>query len=185
MSLTRKSSGKKRSLASRSPAVAVKTMDRRTFSSVRRHARRRRLAAQLPFSMDRQGAGGGDTGAGQDRSKGARSARLLGRVRGRRGGAERRMGGAGRCDSRSCRALPWARPSRDEAEHHATIDAGLPHHTPFCTPRRRAPDRAMRADRALLLRSCPARYRLRLRLADQLNGNCAAKAPAPSVTPDA
>ncbi|HYR33611.1 MAG TPA: molybdopterin-dependent oxidoreductase, partial [Burkholderiales bacterium] len=52
MSLTRKSAAPKRSLASRSPAVAVKTMDRRTFlkrSGVTLGAGA--FAAQLPFSM--------------------------------------------------------------------------------------------------------------------------------------
>src|SRR5260221_1517662 len=52
MSLTRKSAVPKRSLASRSPAVAVKTMDRRTFlkrSGVTLGAGA--FAAQLPFSM--------------------------------------------------------------------------------------------------------------------------------------
>src|SRR5258705_2501007 len=52
MSLTRKSAAPKRFLASRSPAVAVKTMDRRTFlkrSGVTLGAGA--FAAQLPFSM--------------------------------------------------------------------------------------------------------------------------------------
>src|SRR5882762_4940355 len=52
MSLTRKSAAPKRSLASRWPAVAVKTMDRRTFlkrSGVTLGAGA--FAAQLPFSM--------------------------------------------------------------------------------------------------------------------------------------
>src|SRR6266851_4860346 len=52
MSLTRKSATLKRPLASRSPAVAVKTMDRRTFlkrSGVTLGAGA--FAAQLPFSM--------------------------------------------------------------------------------------------------------------------------------------
>src|SRR4030081_2942193 len=52
MSLTRKSAAPKRSLASRSPAVAVKTMDRRTFlkrSGITLGAGA--FAAQLPFSM--------------------------------------------------------------------------------------------------------------------------------------
>src|SRR3977135_3038790 len=52
MSLTRKLAAPKRSLASRSPAVAVKTMDRRTFlkrSGVTLGAGA--FAAQLPFSM--------------------------------------------------------------------------------------------------------------------------------------
>ena len=123
MLLTRKAAGQAVPQARLARAISLKTLDRRAFlKRSGHHARRRRGRRSAAVQHDRRGRGE-ERADRQDRGQALGLHALLGRLRHRRRGAERRLGPAGagvRLAAQPRRALRQGRLGA-RARHHARL----------------------------------------------------------------